>query len=778
MLLISWNVAGWSATSAAIRDSFGSLHAFFEYTGADLICIQECKGSMAKLTNNPVDMGASDPPPAKRKRVPPLVEATASPRPTPTTGNSHNGGVEGWESFWSFSGPQHRGFNGVVTFARKGLTWRCDARPFADDALNDEGRVVVTHHSAFVLVNVYVPNARRGVRSEFKSRFLSALRDVMNQLRADTGKPIVLVGDLNMTYRAEDAVWSLRRFHLGELLRLYTTAQGGSDTEWAMRYPNLPKPVLLRVSNLIANHLCAHVAQVAPAAVPTPSQAMAPSSSSSTSGTLLAESVGSLGSSSQKTPVTVAADALPIEDDLCDQEKLRAVHAAVMDFLGPKGDGHQLLCTTAEPPVPLQELYAVGFRSVFVDDLTRSYPATHNRELYTVVQHCGLPPHGTDACRFMGALLDVPVRHARDLDAEVETSGGGSEPLLENGLVGDGGEHAASPHPPSRSSTSRMWDTFVLSEGATVAKESGVPTMTPTRMASGKLPPGGDSYCPCPYTCWDQSRNRRLTNEGTRLDYILVDTALVPAVCVRETTENNVGFFVRPSFPPGQSVERGEDDFFAELSGSCRADGIRRAMADGCYPPAPYDGSGMPPLADGARGYMFRGLPSTGLFVTPPQFSDHIGVCVRFRSPCGANQGREDCAVSGFTLQARPGKVVEDHPSCMYRPPVGLQSFFRRAVDTGAASVREKPKPSSVPSKLGCGAKSVGDRAPCHGVAVASATATAASHASASGNASTPETKRFRGDMTSSTAPHPKPPRSVRETCVIDVDDENEGPDS
>lgn len=32
------------------------------------------------------------------------------------------------------------------------------------------------------------------------------------------------------------------------------------------------------------------------------------------------------------------------------------------------------------------------------------------------------------------------------------------------------------------------------------------------------------AICPCPYTCWDQSRNKRQTNEGTRIDYILIDT--------------------------------------------------------------------------------------------------------------------------------------------------------------------------------------------------------------------------------------------------------------
>jgi exonuclease III len=54
----------------------------------------------------------------------------------------------------------------------------------SDSELNCEGRLVVTDHGAFVLFNVYVPNAGdhpQRPRLGFKMSFLEALRDKMQQ---------------------------------------------------------------------------------------------------------------------------------------------------------------------------------------------------------------------------------------------------------------------------------------------------------------------------------------------------------------------------------------------------------------------------------------------------------------------------------------------------------------------------------------------------------------------------------------------------------------------
>ncbi|KAG5464376.1 hypothetical protein LSCM1_00559 [Leishmania martiniquensis] len=670
MFLISWNVAGWSSTAQAIRESFGSIHNFFACTEADIICLQECKGSLAKLTASPVDMGASDPPVSRRPVVAPLkrfaalqarrqvTEPVESGVPAASSGSSGAGsdGIDGWESFWSFSGRQHRGFNGVVTFARKGLTWRCDSQPFSQDEFNEEGRAVVTHHSAFVLVNVYVPNARGGARQFFKHRFLHALEEKMEALRKETGKPVILVGDLNMTYRAHDAAWSLRRIHLGSLLQLQSLAETKEDTEWAAAFPHLSKAALQRMANMIAHYLCARVQAIAAslesgaAAASSPSP-MLPSSTAPFPGT---------GVVSTDAGTTTDCNAI-------DREALQRLCALLpsrdSSSIGKGGHSYE------EPPLSMRSLHDIGFRCVHASEFVKSFPCSHNSELYAVVHYCGLPAHPDASAEFMGRLLHLPL----------PTSSSPMPPRLPWGTA---------PVVPARQpglSQVRMWDTFLLTKEvidawSTAADSPLIDAMLLRETERPMLRP----YCPCPYTCWDQSRNRRLENEGTRLDYILVDSALLPAVVCRTETANNVFIGVpeqdsSTSLAPQSLADRGE--FFSELHGARYRDGVRRAMANGSYPPAPFDGSGMPALCEQARELCFAGLPSTGLFVTPPQLSDHIGV--------GLLMNLAALGEAGELLQ-RSGKVVEDH-KCMYRPPVGLRTFF------AAAAAKRAPAPVATP---------------------------------------------------------------------------------
>ncbi|KPI84835.1 endonuclease/exonuclease protein-like protein [Leptomonas seymouri] len=665
MFIISWNVAGWSSTSQAIRESYGSLHDFFACTSADIICLQECKGTLAKLNASPVDMGASDPPVNRRPAVCPLARLTthtdqqrvASPTSSKKAlggGGGVNDGIEGWESFWSFSGKQHRGFNGVVTFARKGLTWRCDNQPFVEEEFNEEGRVVVTYHSAFVLVNVYVPNARGGARHTYKFNFLRALEKTMEKLRCETKKPVMLVGDLNMTYRAFDGAWSLRRIHLGTLLQLEDFAAEKADAEWVAALPHLPKAALQRVINMIANSLCARVLDLTGVSgeardAPREASSVPPPSYSP-------ESTPALS-----TPSVVSVDAeLVVEGDVINKAALQRLGAALRrdGATGSGGSGVRMTQMYEAPPLPLRVLHEVGFRCVYASDFVKSFSCAHNNELYAVVRYCGLSPHSDASADFMSRLLHLPLLRS-------------SASVLANRLPWDA---PASPHGPGSRpgitdySQTRMFDSFLLTDdilcihSSNCSDGSGNDTALDVALMEEVEQPQLQPYCPCPYTVWDQSRNRRLENVGTRLDYIIVDAALLPAVECRREGANNV-------FPSTESTRASRTEFFSEVQGSQFRDGMQRAMAGGAYPPAPFDGSGMPALAERARELCCAGLPATGLFVTPPQFSDHIGVGLVL------NLGR--LGGCGELLQ-RPARLTEDH-KCMYRPPVGLHTFFAAA---------------------------------------------------------------------------------------------------
>ncbi|EOD39521.1 hypothetical protein EMIHUDRAFT_200012 [Emiliania huxleyi CCMP1516] len=174
LLIASWNVAGWEATLRYIKEHYKTLDCFFERHGFDILCLQEVKVTRQKLSaHNAASLGAHS--------------------------------VSGWESFWSCS---PKGFNGVTTFARKGLTRHADAAPLGKP-VDAEGRCVMTDHGAVVIFNVYVHatgSDTDGSRRAKKLEFLEAVRAKMRAVRAG-GRAVCLAGDLNIARRAADGPW-------------------------------------------------------------------------------------------------------------------------------------------------------------------------------------------------------------------------------------------------------------------------------------------------------------------------------------------------------------------------------------------------------------------------------------------------------------------------------------------------------------------------------------------------------------------------------------------
>ncbi|KAG8348296.1 putative Endonuclease Exonuclease phosphatase family [Trypanosoma vivax] len=591
MFLISWNVAGWSSTCSKIRENFGSITEFLSRTHADIVCLQEVKGMWQKLNDNPHAMGARDAP----------VDITSE-----------------WELFWSFSSAAHRGFNGVATFARKNLTWSCDPRPFTDaddvgdgddicskdplggtnvkskgastsrvksdkvcksDELNDEGRVLVTCHSEFILINTYVVNGRHGRRTAFMMRFVSSLKNLIARLRCETGKPVILVGDMNMSYRTQDAHWLLRRLSLSRVAELAQFAKHTDSKEWAERFPHLPAATVTRLESLIAEQIMQLILGNTKA---TPD---ADYNSISVDGIFFA------GSSAHTSSDGISALVQRVRE-------------------------HQKQSTDQCALTSLSELCEAGVASVCVKILTKVLAAKHRRDLFALTQYCGLPAHDDRLVEFMRVFL-----------SELH--------LCDSMLVQDANART-----------------------------------------------GNEFSVPCPYTCWDQSTNRRQTNEGCRIDYILIDEQLVHMLVPCRATENNMGvadvdgsagregeICINESKKLNSEAESAEKDtvqtystFYDEYNGQAVRIGIKRATAAGAYPAAPMDRTGLPPLTSAAKDLQFRGLPSTGLYVTPPQYSDHCAVCARF----------ED-----LVLLPRTEEVKGKH-RCLYRPPASLFSFVKR----------------------------------------------------------------------------------------------------
>ncbi len=162
-------------------------------------------------------------------------------RITPTLANPHR-----YHAYYAFHQKNHLleaskggiGYAGVVTFVRKssspslgpiayeeGFTGIfCDGSAamtvgsrdsFSSDfstkelqQFDAEGRVIITDHQDFIVINVYCPNNSGGdIRQKYRTKFYLALwkryYEIVRSVQP-VGKPVILVGDINIAYHPRD----------------------------------------------------------------------------------------------------------------------------------------------------------------------------------------------------------------------------------------------------------------------------------------------------------------------------------------------------------------------------------------------------------------------------------------------------------------------------------------------------------------------------------------------------------------------------------------------
>lgn len=164
------------------------------FLSADIICMQEHKMTEAKIKRGGHTNSAKDPLTIYDAELAKIVLDKA-----------------GWESFWSFcTVGKQAAYSGVVTFVRKGLTraWSTLSEPTCPIA-DGEGRVVITDHGGFVLVNMYVPNTGRGGDDDAILGRRAAFQAAINaRLDAWSTPPhsrgVVLIGDFNAVHSVND----------------------------------------------------------------------------------------------------------------------------------------------------------------------------------------------------------------------------------------------------------------------------------------------------------------------------------------------------------------------------------------------------------------------------------------------------------------------------------------------------------------------------------------------------------------------------------------------
>lgn len=153
MKLISWNVNG---LRACMNKGFKE---FMDSVDADIFCVQETKMQREQAT---------------------FV-------------------FEGYEEYWNSA--EKKGYSGTAVFSKtKPLSV---SYGLGIEEHDKEGRVITAEFQDFYLVNVYTPNAQRGLeRLDYRMVWEDVFRRYVKEL--DEKKPVIICGDLNVAHNEID----------------------------------------------------------------------------------------------------------------------------------------------------------------------------------------------------------------------------------------------------------------------------------------------------------------------------------------------------------------------------------------------------------------------------------------------------------------------------------------------------------------------------------------------------------------------------------------------
>ncbi len=161
--LISWNVNGIRAVSKKEVSENLKFNEWMNKTSPDILCIQETKAHPEQLTGKLLN-------------------------------------PQGYLSNWSSA--ERKGYSGVVTYSK--------TKPIeintklADERFNNEGRLMETEFSDFVLLNVYFPNGKLNAeRLKYKMGFYDVFLEHVVNLR-NQGKSVIICGDVNTAHTEID----------------------------------------------------------------------------------------------------------------------------------------------------------------------------------------------------------------------------------------------------------------------------------------------------------------------------------------------------------------------------------------------------------------------------------------------------------------------------------------------------------------------------------------------------------------------------------------------
>jgi exodeoxyribonuclease-3 len=158
--LISWNING---IRAVAKKGFAS---WVLKESPDALCLQETKASEAQV-------------PVEIRNLP------------------------GYEAHWELG--ERKGYSGVASFLKEGSGAKLTGRGFGlDPKFDAEGRVLVSEHKGFLLLNCYFPNGQRDQeRLDYKMGFYDATLEWCEARRKE-GHELVICGDFNTAHNEID----------------------------------------------------------------------------------------------------------------------------------------------------------------------------------------------------------------------------------------------------------------------------------------------------------------------------------------------------------------------------------------------------------------------------------------------------------------------------------------------------------------------------------------------------------------------------------------------
>lgn len=518
--------------------------------------------------------------------------------------------------------------NGVVTFVKKGLTVKANSRPLDSPDLDDQGRCVMTDHGSFVLFNVYVP-AGGGQPLSYKMKFLNALRAAMQQQRRLHKKPVILVGDLNISHTKLDKHWSDRVLFVNDIRR-----QVGTMND-------------LNIDTSDTNHSTGHMkmnAELATKKNEILTSALAPLETTTTEGNRIniinRSTISSSSSSSSCLPskwMIQLAQAWPkIESAL--QTK-------------------QVVATQTTNPRTNEKFEKFRLK-IEIDSEKSVYLGRHESspEYCTYLYDFG-------ACSYQCSESDETILVEEENVVSIKTVGELMAKIA--GIFWDESTLraiAASAGQASRNAPPRKWLNSVIDDDLMVD-------------AFRFYYPNSEGR----YTCWNQFTNKRYTNEGARIDYTLVDKSLLPYI-----RQGRLSSMVVGSAVPGSSSSRSCNVCDSKLSSSNNYDpdseeaALCAVTANGKFRPVSFEGGGIIEASKDTLDTQFS-LPHTGMLYTPPSFSDHIAVslllddeimCTNMSTPKSIGEER---SFSSLTLDINDSATKKSQP---HKAQKTISSFF------------------------------------------------------------------------------------------------------